>query len=217
MKIKAEKDKEALFSNRFGDCNEETNLNDDQDKELANYNNLKEQLKYNLKDDINNKIQRMKILYEIKQKELYKYDGFKSFKQFIESYIIARSQAYMYLKIYEKVLEGIISIEKVKEMGFVATYKNILKNSLSEIYKENMVKENPEEGVGTQNKSIRILMKDEKVYDFCKKDIKRIYFILEKLIKDKKNILSDLIIEYENYKKDKKIKVSSWLKLYNIL
>lgn len=54
-----------------------------------------------------------------------------------------------------------------------------------------MVKENPEEGVGTQNKSIRILMKDEKVYDFCKKDIKRIYFILEKLIKDKKNILSD--------------------------
>ncbi|WP_282597033.1 plasmid partition family protein, partial [Borreliella garinii] len=44
------------------------------------------------------------------------------------------------------------------------------------------------------------------VYDFCKKDIKRIYFILEKLIKDKKNILSDLIIDYENYKKDKKIK-----------
>ncbi len=108
-------------------------------------------------------------------------------------------------------------MKKVKEMGFVATYKNILKNSLSEIYKENMTKENVEEGVDTPNKSIRILMKDKKVYDFCKKDIKRICFILEKLIKDKKNILSDLIIEYENYKKDKKIKVSSWLKLYNIL
>ncbi len=64
---------------------------------------------------------------------------------------------------------------------FEATYKNILKNSLSEIYKENV-----EEGVDTPNKSIRILMKDKKVYDFCKKDIKRICFILEKLIKDKK-------------------------------
>ncbi len=108
-----------------------------------------------------------------------------------------------------KFWKGLFLLKKVKEMGFVATYKNILKNSLSEIYKENMTKENVEEGVDTPNKSIRILMKDKKVYDFCKKDIKRICFILEKLIKDKKNILSDLIIEYENYKKDKKIKVSS--------
>ncbi|MDO7272841.1 plasmid partition family protein [Borreliella burgdorferi] len=48
---------------------------------------------------------------------------------------MARSQVYMYLKIYEKVLEGFISIEKVKEMGFVAAYKNILKNNSSYVYK----------------------------------------------------------------------------------
>ncbi|WP_031540247.1 chromosome replication/partitioning protein [Borreliella garinii] len=209
MRKKDNKKKITLYKRVEISTDKELSLGNNQDKELRNYNELKEQLKLNLKSDINNKIQRMKILYEIKQKELYKYDGFKSFKQFIESYIIARSQAYMYLKIYEKVLEGVISIEKVKEIGFVATYKNILKNSLSEIYKENMIEENIEEGFGTQNKSIRILMKDKKVYDFCKKDIKRIYFILEKLIKDKKNILSDLIIEYEKYKKNKKIKVSS--------
>ncbi|WP_411762983.1 plasmid partition family protein [Borreliella bavariensis] len=82
------------------------------------------------------------------------------------------------------------------ELDFIFLQKN---NSLYE-YKENIEKDD-----NSQNKSIRILMKDKKVYDFCKKDIKRIYFILEKLIKDKKNILSDLIIEYENYKKDKKI------------
>nr|WP_256381239.1 hypothetical protein [Borreliella mayonii] len=41
MKIKAKKDKEELFSNRFGNYNKETSLNDDQDKELVNYNNLK--------------------------------------------------------------------------------------------------------------------------------------------------------------------------------
>lgn len=187
----------------------ELNLDNNQDEELINYNKLKEQLKLNLKSDINNKIQRMRILYEIKQKELYKYDGFKSFKQFIRSYVIARSQAYMYLKIYEKVLEGTISIEKVKEIGFVATYKNILKNNSLYVYKEKMIKENAEEDDNSQNIPIRILMKDKEVYDFCKKDTKRIYFILERLIKDKKNILSDLIIDYENHRKDKKKKVNS--------
>nr|AAU86173.1 hypothetical protein BGP322 [Borreliella bavariensis PBi] len=185
---------------------EELNLDNNQDKELRNYNELKEQLKLNLKSDINNKIQRMKILYEIKQKELYKYDGFRSFKQFIKSYVIARSQAYMYLKIYEKVLEGAISIEKVKEIGFVATYKDILKNNSSYVYKENMIEKNIEEDDDTQNIPIRILMKDKEVYDFCKKDTKRIYFILERLIKDKKNILSDLMIDYENHRKDKRKK-----------
>ncbi|WP_418906253.1 chromosome replication/partitioning protein (plasmid) [Borreliella tanukii] len=185
---------------------EELNLDNNQDEELRNYNELKEQLKLNLKSDINNKIQRMKILYEIKQKELYKYDGFKSFKQFIKSYVIARSQAYMYLKIYEKVLEGAISIEKVKEMGFVATYKNILKNNSSHVYKEDMIEENAEEDDDNQNMLIRILMKDKEVYDFCKKDTKRIYFILERLIKDKKNILSDLMIDYEKHRKYKRKK-----------
>ncbi|MGF7102025.1 chromosome replication/partitioning protein [Borreliella kurtenbachii] len=183
---------------------EKFNLNKNQDEELKNYNELKEKLKLNLKSDINNKIQRMKILHEIKQKKLYKYDGFKSFKQFIKSYIIARSQAYMYLKIYEKVLEGVISIEKVKEIGFVATYKNILKNRPSYVYKENT-----EENDYIQSMSIRISMQDKEVYDFCKKDIKRIYFILERLIKYKKNILSDLIIDYENSRKDKNKKVNS--------
>ncbi|WP_418885550.1 chromosome replication/partitioning protein [Borreliella tanukii] len=185
---------------------EELNLDNNQNEELRSYNELKEQLKLNLKSDINNKIQRMKILYEIKQKELYKYDGFKSFKQFIKSYVIARSQAYMYLKIYEKVLEGAISIEKVKEMGFVATYKNILKNNSSHVYKEDMIEENAEEDDDNQNMLIRILMKDKEVYDFCKKDTKRIYFILERLIKDKKNILSDLMIDYEKHRKYKRKK-----------
>nr|WP_268825773.1 plasmid partition family protein [Borreliella turdi] len=52
-------------------------------------------------------------------------------------------------------------------------------------------------------------MKDKEVYDFCKKDIKRIYFILERLIQNKINILSNLIIEYKNYRKNKKKKSNS--------
>ncbi|WP_418905890.1 chromosome replication/partitioning protein [Borreliella carolinensis] len=204
MEKKENKERVTLYKRVEMPTREEFSLNNNQDEELKNYNELKEKLKLNLKSDINNKIQRMKILYEIKQKKLYKYDGFKSFKQFVKSYIIARSQAYMYLKIYEKVLEGAISIEKVKEIGFVATYKNILKNNPSYIYKENT-----EEDDGSQSISIRISMQDKEVYNFCKKDIKRIYFILERLIKDKKNILSDLIIDYENRRKNKKKKSNS--------
>ncbi|ACO38198.1 chromosome replication/partitioning protein [Borreliella burgdorferi] len=195
MKIKAEKDKEALFSNRFGDCNEETSLNDDQDKELANYNNLKEQLKYNLKDDINNKIQRMKILYEIKQKELYKYDGFARFNDFIKSFEVAKSQAYRYLKIYQKVLEGKVSIDKIKEVGFKAILRDIkAENFLNE--------DNHSESEGyNESIPIRILVKDKELYNFCKQDTKRLYFIIEKIYKEKRDVLSELIIEYEKNKK----------------
>nr|WP_228459413.1 hypothetical protein [Borrelia maritima] len=47
-------------------------VNSNQDCELKNYNELKEQLEFNLKLDIDSKIQRMKILHEIEQKNLYK-------------------------------------------------------------------------------------------------------------------------------------------------
>lgn len=198
MKIKAKKDKEELFSNRFGNYNEEINLKNDQDKELLNYNNLKEQLKYNLKDDINNKIQRMKILYEIKQKELYKYDGFIHFNDFIKSFEVAKSQAYRYLKIYQKVLEGKVSIDKIKKVGFKAILRDIDGQNFinKDIYNES---KDTNESI-----PIRILVKDKEIYDFCKQDSKRLYFIIERIYKEKKEILSELIIEYEKNKKHKK-------------
>ncbi|WP_418456556.1 chromosome replication/partitioning protein [Borreliella lusitaniae] len=66
----------------------------------------------------------MKILYEIKQKELYKYDGFKSFEQFIRSFVIAKTQAYAYLKVYEKVLEGVISDASCCCIAYIMLYNN---------------------------------------------------------------------------------------------
>ncbi len=65
--------KEIILNDRFEDfIDKSQNLNNNQDENLIIYNDLKDQLKLNLKDDIDNKIQRMKILYEIKQKKLYK-------------------------------------------------------------------------------------------------------------------------------------------------
>lgn len=193
---KKENKKEIILNDRFEDfIDKSQNSNNNQDENLIIYNDLKDQLKLNLKDDIDNKIQRMKILYKIKQKELYKYDGFKSFEQFIKSFIIAKTQAYTYLKVYEKVLEGVISIDKIKEVGFNSIYHSIQKQEVSEINQENINKNNKE------NTPIRILIKDNELYDFCKKDTKRVYFILKEIFKNKKDILSEIIIKYDNSKK----------------
>lgn len=193
---KKQNKKEIILNDRFEDfIDKSQNSNNDQDENLIIYNDLKDQLKLNLKDDIDNKIQRMKILYKIKQKELYRYDGFKSFEQFIKSFIIAKTQAYTYLKVYEKVLEGVISINKIKEVGFNSIYYAIQKQGVSEINQENINKNNKE------NTPIRILIKDNELYDFCKKDTKRVYFILKEIFKNKKDILSEIIIKYDNSKK----------------
>ncbi|ACN55124.1 chromosome replication/partitioning protein [Borreliella burgdorferi] len=195
--------KKELFLNSrtFSYMNKElTDMDSVQDKDLINYNNLKEKLKYNLKDDIDNKIERMKILYEIKRKELYKYDNFSSFEHFVKHFVIAKSQAYLYLRVYEKVLEGAISIDKIKEIGFRGVQRQ-LKENLLNVKKENL----PE--VNNKKMSIKFLMKNKEFYTFCKEDTKRACFIFERLFFTKKEVLSDLINEYENYKrKQKRIK-----------
>ncbi|WP_421115121.1 plasmid partition family protein (plasmid) [Borreliella andersonii] len=60
---------------------------------------------------------------------------------------------------------------------------------MSYVYKENMIEENIGEDDGSQNMSIKILIKDKEVCGFCTRDIKRISFILEGLIKDKKYLI----------------------------
>lgn len=195
MKKKDNKKQVTLYKRVEISTGKELSLGNNQDKELRNYNELKEQLKLNLKSDINNKIQRMKILYEIKQKELYKYDGFARFNDFIKSFEVAKSQAYRYLKIYQKVLEGKVSIDKIKEVGFKAILRDIkAKDSLNE--------DNHSESEGANESiPIRILVKDKELYNFCKQDTKRLYFIIEKIYKEKRDVLSELIIEYEKNKK----------------
>ncbi|WP_421115114.1 plasmid partition family protein (plasmid) [Borreliella andersonii] len=77
-------------------------------------------------------------------------------------------------------------------MAYIMPYK---KQGLSEINQENMNKTNKE------NTPIRILIKKYELYDFCKKDTKSIYFILKEIFKNKKDILSEIMIKYDNCKK----------------
>ncbi|WP_210379191.1 chromosome replication/partitioning protein, partial [Borreliella garinii] len=66
--------------------------------EEEEYENYKHALKKSMVNDIENKIKIMEILYKIKSKKLYRIDGHVSFKSFIEEFLIARTQAYLYLK-----------------------------------------------------------------------------------------------------------------------
>ncbi|WP_234930020.1 chromosome replication/partitioning protein [Borreliella garinii] len=78
---------------------------------------LKERLVLNFQKEIHNKIETMKILKEIKNKEYYKLDGHQSFEMFTGDYKIVKSQAYEYLRIANTIEEGLIQekdiIEKV--------------------------------------------------------------------------------------------------------
>lgn len=66
---------------------------------------LKERLILNFQKEIHNKIETMKILKEIKDKEYYKLDGCQSFEMFTRNYKIAKSQAYEYLRIANAIEE----------------------------------------------------------------------------------------------------------------
>ncbi|SCW43628.1 Putative plasmid partition protein, partial [Borreliella japonica] len=189
--------KELSLNKRIGNTvniDNLSNLDTNKDKNLMIYQDLKEQLKMSLDNEIDTKIQRMKILYEIKTKKLYKYDGFKSFNVFVKSFVVAKTQAYFYLKLYAKVLDGSLSINKIKELGL----ENIKKHMLRE---KSLNLNNNISKLDNKNVSIRIFMKDKELYEFVKQDIKRVNYILKELLQNKKDVLLDILNKYNNEKK----------------
>lgn len=105
-------------------------LNDSEEElmgipEKEEYENDKHALKKSMVNDLENKIKIMEILYNIKNKKLYLIDGYVSFRSFIEEFLMARTQAYLYLKIYEQVLKGNLSIKEIRDKGMIEIYRNI--------------------------------------------------------------------------------------------
>ncbi len=143
--------KKILLNNRIEDVQEFEN-------EELEYKSYKDQLRRITVDDVENKIKTMKILYKIREKKLYLIDGYKKFEDFLSEFIISRSQAFLYLKIYRKVLEGSISINDIKEKGLKGVYRNILNVEI----KEDKSKQNP-------IKPLRFQLKNRKVIIFIKK------------------------------------------------
>lgn len=192
------KDKKKLFLNNRIEHNviidNLSNLDPSIDKNLMAYKDLKEQLKMNLENEFDTKIQRIRILYEIKTKKLYKYDGFKSFSQYLKTFVVGNTQAFFYLKLYSKILDGSVSIDKIKELGFENMKKYIFKKK-SLNFNNNISK------LDNKNISIKIFMRDKELYEFVKQDRKRANYIFKELFQNRKDILIDIVAKYDNEKK----------------
>ncbi|WP_418885399.1 chromosome replication/partitioning protein [Borreliella carolinensis] len=176
------KERKILLNNRIGDVQEFEN-------EELEYKSYKDQLRRITVDDIENKIKTMKILYKIREKKLYLIDGYKKFEDFLSEFIISRSQAFLYLKIYKKVLEGSVSINDIKEKGLKGVYRNILNIEI----KEDKSKQNP-------IKPLRFQLKKQESYDFYKSNAKFTGFLLDKLFSDEKDIIKRIMKEYKQLK-----------------
>ncbi|QFP42593.1 chromosome replication/partitioning protein (plasmid) [Borrelia miyamotoi] len=151
---------------------------------------LKSKLKDNIKDDIYNKIEAMHILKEIKEKEYYKLDGYKSFSQFIKNYKLAKSQAYSYLRIANAIQDGILKEEYLIENGFRQSLSFLMEKESRNLKKS---KVNP-------IKPLRFQLKSQESYDYYKKNAKFTSFLMDELFKDKKDLLEEFMKRFKNLK-----------------
>ncbi|AHH07797.1 Putative plasmid partition protein (plasmid) [Borrelia crocidurae DOU] len=152
---------------------------------------LKSKLKDNIKDDIYNKIEAMHILREIKDKEYYRLDGYKSFSRFIKDYKLAKSQAYSYLRIASAIQDGILKEEYLIENGFRQSLSFLMEKESKNLKKSKI---NPV-------KPLRFQLKSQDSYNYYKKNAKLTGFILDKLFLEKQNLLKEFVKEFAILKK----------------
>ncbi|WP_210376655.1 chromosome replication/partitioning protein [Borreliella valaisiana] len=154
---------------------------------------LKERLAINFQKEIHNKIETMKILKEIKDKEYYKLDGYQNFEMFTRNYKIAKSQAYEYLRIANAIEEGLVKEKDIIENG--------IQNSLF------LLKDKEGMKIKKSNRNfirpLRFQLKTENAYIYYKSKAKFTSFLLEKLLKDKEELLNEIMKEYKKYRKYK--------------
>ncbi len=93
----------------------------EEEQALIHYNKLKEKLNINFQKEIYCKLEAMKVLKEIKDKEYYKLDNYFTFDDFAKDYRLARTQTYKYLKIATAIEEGIIEEKYVVKNGINET------------------------------------------------------------------------------------------------
>ncbi len=152
---------------------------------------LKERLIINFQKEIHNKIETMKILKEIKDKEYYKLDGYQNFEMFTRNYKIAKSQAYEYLRIANAIEEGLVQEKYIIENG--------IQNSLF------FLKDKEGGKVKKSNRNfirpLRFQLKTENAYIYYKSKARFTSFLLEKLLKDKEELLNEIMKEYKECKK----------------
>ncbi|AEL19343.1 chromosome replication/partitioning protein [Borreliella bissettiae] len=179
--------KELILNNRKVSVNQ-FESNNDKDNQIE-YESYKNQLRRITSSDINNKIELMEILYKIRIKKLYELDGYKKFEDFLKEFVIARSQAFLYLRLYKKVLSGDLKIEEIKQFGFNQAYKKIKKSDID----KNISKQNP-------IKPLRFQLKKQESYNFYKKNAKFTSFMMDEIFENQKDLINKLLKKYKELK-----------------
>lgn len=166
----------------------------EEEQALVHYNKLKEKLNINFQKEIYCKIEAMKVLKEIKDKEYYKLDNYSSFDDFAKDYRLARTQTYKYLKIATAIEEGLIE------------EKYVVKNGINDTICLLKTKESPSLKKSNQNpiKPLRFQLKKEEAYFFYKKNPKLTSFLLEKIFFKEKDFLLKIIKEFETLRNKRK-------------
>ncbi|UPA15680.1 chromosome replication/partitioning protein [Borrelia turicatae] len=149
------------------------------------YEAYKNQLRAILLNEIEDRIKIMKILYEIKENKLYKIDGYINFNSFLEDFVIARTQAFKYLKIYKEILKGTLDLEELKKEGIKGVLKKI---KISQKSQENPIK------------PLRFQLKNQDSYDFYKQNAKFTSFLMDKLFSNKKDLIEEFMKEFKSLK-----------------
>ncbi|AYE37061.1 permease (plasmid) [Borrelia turcica IST7] len=163
------------------------------DDDKLEYQSYKDTLRKIVINDIENKIKTMQILYQIREKKLYLIDGYEKFEDFLAEFVISRSQAFLYLKIYKRVLDGSVNIEDIKQKGFKSVYRRMVNLEIES--KES--KQNP-------IRPLRFQLKSEDSYKFYKNHAKFTGFVLDKLFLNKQELLQEFLNEFENLKSRKR-------------
>ncbi|MBB6043528.1 chromosome replication/partitioning protein [Borreliella yangtzensis] len=154
------------------------------------YKTLKEKLKENFKKEIFHKVENMKILKEIRDNQYYKYDGYRTFLDFLKEFNVAKSQAYKYLKLAAAMQDGVLD----------AAY--VIKNGVTNSFNYIIDKEGPSLKKSKQNpvKPLRLQLKTQEIYNFYKSDAKFTSFILNEIFENQKDLINKLMKKYNDLK-----------------
>ncbi|AHH07017.1 hypothetical protein BCD_0951 (plasmid) [Borrelia crocidurae DOU] len=160
----------------------------DENQRKEEFDHLVKQLKNNIKSEIYNIIDTMKVLKKINDKKLYIEGGFKSFKDFLSEFKLAKTQSYEYIKLATAIETGLLEEDFITLNGIRASIRYI-KTKTNGIIKKS--RQNP-------IKPLRFQLKNQESYDFYKKNAKLTGFILDRLFLGKKDWLEEFIKEFHN-------------------
>ncbi len=136
------------------------------------------------------RVENMKILKEIRDNQYYKFDGYKTFLDFLKDFNVAKSQAYKYLKLAAALQDGVLDVDYVIENGIKNSF-NYIRDKESPSFKKS--KQNP-------IKPLRLQLKTQEIYDFYKSNSKFTSFMMNEIFENQKDLINKLMKKYDELK-----------------